>query len=80
MNKDKLQNYLKEINSDISKNDNLIYNKKYKLWRDGKYLGIATWTEDNEIGDSFQVGKLFHNKIFVKEVYIVDKWELITES
>lgn len=33
--------------------DLLIFGKEYHLWRDGKYLGVATYTDDPNIGESF---------------------------
>lgn len=60
--------------------DDLIYNRTYKLWRDGKFIGEAIWTEDINIGDSFI--KLIVDKEHgvVREVFQADKWELITEE
>ncbi len=34
-------------------NDLLIYEKEYHLWRNNKYLGTATWTDDRNIGEAF---------------------------
>ena len=33
--------------------DFLIYGKEYDLFRDGKYIGSAVWTDDDNIGDAF---------------------------
>jgi hypothetical protein len=60
----------------ISKNqDLLIYDKPYHLWRDGKYLGIGTYTDDINIGDSFlNIGKTSEgDECF--EVYCADEWQ-----
>lgn len=57
--------------------DQLIYGRQYKLWRDGEYIGDAAWTEDENVGDSFI--KLIVDKQFgiISQVYIADEWELI---
>ena len=58
-------------------NDLLIYENEYHLWRDKKYLGIATWVDDENIGENFikmiinDTGELTH------EVYIADKWKFL---
>lgn len=49
----------------------------YKLWRDGKYLGEAIWTQDNNVGDSFQTQFTDENGRLINQVYIADKWMLI---
>lgn len=74
------QEYLKSLNP-RSDSGILIYGKQYKLWRNGKYLGIATWTKDGNVGDSFQ------NSAFDKEsghiiqkVYVADSWEIVFDE
>jgi len=64
--------YLKSLNPQPDQQAILIYGSKYKLWRDGQYLGIAVWEKDENIGDSFQV----YNGEYVN-VFIADKWELV---
>jgi hypothetical protein len=34
-------------------NDLLIYGVEYKLYRDGEFIGLAKWTDDENIGESF---------------------------
>jgi hypothetical protein len=50
------------------------YGKEYYLCRDGKSIGIATWTNDPNIGDSF-IAQEEHNGEIVNVVYIADYWE-----
>ena len=52
----------------------LIYGSKYKLWRDGKYLGVATWTKDENVGDSFQ--RPSETIKGLSTVFVADKWAL----
>jgi len=70
-----LQDYLRSLNPNPSQQQILIYGSKYHLWRDGEYLGIATWTKDSNIGDSFQIESSEE-----VEVVIADKWELIISN
>lgn len=62
--------YIKNLNPE---DPNLIYGQKYSLYRDGKYIGIATWTKDENVGDSFQAV----NEKGVLTVYIPDRWEIL---
>lgn len=68
-----IQDYLKSLNPKDNEKDILIFGKKYKLWRDGKYIGIAIWTQDENVGDSFQT----ISEDGICQVYIADTWELI---
>lgn len=61
-------------------NDDLIYNRNYKLWRDGEFIGVATWTNDNNIGDAFISLTVDKKYGMIREVYQADKWELMPES
>jgi hypothetical protein len=62
------------------KNDILIDGKDYKLWREGKYLGVATYHEhDPNIGESFQK-PIIHNGTSVQSVFIADEWELTSPN
>lgn len=45
--------------------DVLIYGKDYHLWRDGKYIGIAIYTDDPNIEDSFLRSKINDANEFV---------------
>jgi len=49
---DSLKSVQKEGNIGL-KQDLLLYGKDYHVWRCGKYLGIATYTDDENIGDAF---------------------------
>lgn len=55
----------------------LIYGKEYHLWRDGIYLGTATYTEDENVGDAFLKSVLNQQGEVISEVYIADEWKLI---
>jgi hypothetical protein len=55
------------------KRDLLIYGKEYHLWRDGKYLGIATYADDPNIGEAF-IKKIIEDGQQMNEVYIADEW------
>lgn len=59
----------------MNKNDHLIYGKKYHCWLEGKYLGVATYTDDENIGDAFLVEK--EPKRY--DVYQPDEWEMVNE-
>jgi len=72
-----IQDYLKSLNPKKDEQAILIYGREYKLWREGKYLGVATWTQDNNVGDSFQVSIVDGSGIAIQQVYTADKWELI---
>lgn len=47
-----IQDYLKSMNP--YNDGSLIYGKEYRLYRNGNYIGNAIWTEDENVGDSFQ--------------------------
>lgn len=73
-----IQEYLKSLNPKENEKDILIYGKEYKLWKDGKYIGNAIWTEDRNVGDSFQVKRFNEERnIYINAVYVADSWELI---
>lgn len=61
-------------------NDLLIYGVKYHLWREGKYIGIATWSEDENVGDSFLRQVVSTYGELVNEVYIADQWRIADQS
>lgn len=62
------------------KQDLLIYGREYNLWRDGIFLGTATWTDDKNIGDSF-IQQTIHEKFgLTNTVFQADEWELIPEN
>lgn len=56
--------------------DLLIYGKEYDLFRDGKYIGVAVWTDDENIGDSFiQVQPNGDRLVFEANEWIFKKQE-----
>jgi len=61
-----------------SENDFLIYGKSYHCWREGRYIGIAVYTDDDNIGDCFlrDVTKEGDECKRV-EVFSPDKWEFV---
>lgn len=75
---DRLQNYLKSLNPDDTEKEILIYGKEYHLWNNDKYLGTAFWTQDENVGDSFQRTRFDkEKKMNIQVVYVADKWMLI---
>lgn len=56
--------------------DILIYGKKYKLWRDGVFLGTGTYTDDKYHGDVF-LRIMIEGDIEKAIVFAADEWELI---
>lgn len=66
-----IQDYLKSLNP----NAKLDFGSSYMLYIDGKYLGIGKWTEDNNVGGSFQREK----ENGVNEVIIADHWIKINQ-
>lgn len=72
-----MQDYLKSLNPKRCEKVDLVFGQNYRLWRGGKYVGVATWTEDENVGDSFQ-NKVFDSATgkFMQQVYIADKWEI----
>lgn len=78
---EKLQEYLKSLNPKDSEKHILIFGKKYKLWRSGKYLGLGIWTHDENVGDSFQRTHFDKERnTHIIEVIVADSWELIIEK
>jgi len=73
-----IEDYLKSLNPKKDDQAILLYNSKYHVWREGEYLGIATWTKDENVGDSFQ-NKVFDEEegCYIQKVYVADKWELV---
>lgn len=72
-----ITNYLKGLNPKENEQHVLFHGKQYLLYRDGKYIGIATWTQDENVGDSFQTQKVDKNGRLINNVWIADKWELL---
>lgn len=57
-------------------NEDLIVGVDYKLWREGAYLGIATFTDDPNNGLCFLRAVVTKSGELAHEVYIADKWEM----
>ena len=53
------------------KQDLLIYGKEYKLHKEGKFIGVGVYTEDENIGDCFLREK-GNNEV---DVLMPDEWE-----
>lgn len=68
-----MQEYLKSLNPS---GDRLIFDSEYHLWRGEVYLGIGVWTEDQNVGNSFQTQ--FVDKVgrLINQVIIPDRWKL----
>ena len=54
--------------------DLLIYGKEYDLWRDGVFIGTATYTDDPNIGDCFLKDAINDTGELTNLVYIPDEW------
>lgn len=59
------------------KQDLLIYGKQYRVFRDGIFLGVATWTDDKNIGDAFLEEFTDRKGRPAFNVFQADEWELI---
>jgi hypothetical protein len=66
----------------LDKNPELVYNRRYKLWKGSEYLGEANWTENNKI-----VGDAFHKDPVIIDgtphyypVVGADRWEPIGDQ
>ena len=71
----RLWQYIKSLNKNASLG--LVYGWKYEIWRDGEYLGVATWTKDKEFGDSFQSSEFdYDSGCIVQMVYSANAWKL----
>jgi len=68
-----LQDHIKLINP---KSPVLEYDADYLLYRSGKFIGIGKWTQDRNVGDSFQSKKENGDNV----VIIADHWHKIHKS
>lgn len=59
--------------------DLLIYGRTYKLWRNGKFLGTAIYTNDKHHGDVF-LKKVIRNDSEGFEVFMADEWQLAVNN
>ncbi len=53
--------------------DFLIYGKKYKVSRDGEFIGVAEYMDDVIHGDGFFIKR----ESGALEVCVVDEWEFV---
>jgi hypothetical protein len=70
-----IEDYLKSLNP---RSPDLVYNAQYHLWLNGEYLGVATWTQDENVGDSFQQ-MVMKDDLLINQVFLPDRWELIVK-
>lgn len=54
-------------------NDMLIYGKEYHCWIEGRYVGTATYADDENIGDCF-LNEIAENRV---EVVMPDRWTFV---
>lgn len=71
---------MRSLNPKENEKHILIFGSKYKLWRDGEFIGVGTWTQDLNVGDSFQNKSVSNSGILLNEVIVADKWELIINN
>jgi hypothetical protein len=62
---------MKELRQDF-----LIYGKEYDLFRGGKYIGSAVWTDDDNIGEAFIQVQPNGDKL----VFVADEWTFKQEQ
>lgn len=77
---DRLQKFIKSLNPKKQEQAILFYGSSYRLFRKGRYLGVATWTKDENVGDSFQQSVVDKLGNILVEVYVPDRWELIPKK
>src|SRR4051794_17035820 len=65
-----LDEFLKKLNP--TDDGSLIYWRDYRLWKDDQYLGIPTWTKNENIGDSFQQAAIAADGAFVHNVFTAE--------
>lgn len=70
-----MENILKQ--GDGLRQDLLIYGKTYHLWRNNKYIGIGTYIDDPNIGDSFLNKKINSTGEECFEVFIPNEWKFV---
>ena len=71
-----LEDYIRELSPKEKDQAILIYGGQYHIWLEGNYLGIAMWTEDEYLGDSFQNQFSLNGELY-RLVYVADAWELV---
>lgn len=65
------------IGKKIKSNSPAIFGEKYHCWRNDKYIGVATFTDDENIGPSFLNKKINDTNEESFEVYRPKKWILV---
>lgn len=59
-----------------TKSDLLIFEKDYHCWLDHEYIGIATYTDDPNIGPAFITMSVSSDGELIHEVLIPDIYKL----
>jgi len=79
---DKLKEYIRNMNpSETSKNSPLFHGAKYLCFKNDTCIGVATWTYDSNVGDSFQTNGVSKNSgENVINVLIPDEWFLLPDK
>ena len=57
-----------------------VYNKEYHIFREGKYLGIATWKQDSNVGDHFNKQYVDEREGVINLVHIADRWVPVNQQ
>jgi hypothetical protein len=74
-----IRNKCYELNQEVPTMEKIVevrvYNQEYHIWREGEYLGVATWQHDNNLGDAFVKAIVTEKGEAAYEVYIADKWK-----
>jgi hypothetical protein len=60
--------------------DNLIYGEAYACYYKDEYLGIATYTDDPDIGDCFIKLEVYKSGRIREIAVMPDRWILFTEQ
>ncbi len=76
---EELEEYLNMLRPKKEDRAILLYGSQYKLWLLGKYIGTATWMNDEYLGDSFQNHVMVNGEL-LQFVYVADKFELVIKS
>ena len=61
-------------NANNDKQAVLKHGNEYHLWKNGRYLGVATWTKNEKQGDCFQISFIDETGRLLRQVFIADKW------
>lgn len=76
-----IQDYLKSINPEETNDTHpLFYGAKYNCYIKDEFIGVFTWTQDENVGDSFQNLIINDTNEICAEVAIPDKWILLPNS